>query len=647
MAPRPELERSTGNLCTADSIGHSTPVTSHKGDIKDGTGSPRSVKSDSVTVTVPPDGGWGWAVLFGTMLVNLVTIGHVKSFGVYFPNLMQHFSASPSRVAWIQALQISTCTFLSPVSSIMSQVIGPRNVALVGGILACFGLTVSSFVTKLGYIYFFYGVIQGLAATLSFTPGVMMIGQYFDKRRGFANGLGMAGNALGGILIPLLVDRLIAIYGVNGALLVMGGVILHACVGAMFWQPVEQHMVKVKRVAESVDNDVDSLYIDGEEEDEDSKLDLQENLPFDGKFFGAKRSTSVDDLAIRKLASPRPWDFYSRQVSMPGQTVDDVTENLIYPSISDRYSTLLSSHSADTIPDLQEIRMRKLRTESKASSFLYLSTFHLAPSSGALLTRERIAEDSETTTPCPDIDIQEVIDDKNNNNNCEKKQPVTKKKRRLSMPCFRNIGIDLSILHNSVFYVLMVSIMFHLLGYPGTQMFLPYRATTLGLSQRQAASLLSILAFSDLIGRIGCAWLSDFHWFPRKYWYIGGIFMSGVCAFSMQFTHDYLSLCACSAAFGLASGAYVGLMVALFADAFGGKLVALAYSLANMLSGFVALGGTPLMGYVLEQTGSYSICQTILGLSQVLGAAVWIFEPFAVRREKRKSMEQDNDDSKV
>lgn len=61
---------------------------------------------------VPPDGGWGWMVLLGTMTINIVVIGHGKSFGVYFKNLMDEFDASPSRVAWLQSLQIFMFSFL-------------------------------------------------------------------------------------------------------------------------------------------------------------------------------------------------------------------------------------------------------------------------------------------------------------------------------------------------------------------------------------------------------------------------------------------------------------------------------------------------------------------------------------------------------
>ena len=57
---------------------------------------------------VPPDGGWGWLVLFGSTLVNVLIPGTIKSFGVLFVEFLEVFEASPSTAAWIPAL----CYFL-------------------------------------------------------------------------------------------------------------------------------------------------------------------------------------------------------------------------------------------------------------------------------------------------------------------------------------------------------------------------------------------------------------------------------------------------------------------------------------------------------------------------------------------------------
>ena len=57
---------------------------------------------------VPPDGGWGWLVLLGSMMVNILIPGTIKSFGVLFVEFLEAFEATPTAASWIPAL----CYFL-------------------------------------------------------------------------------------------------------------------------------------------------------------------------------------------------------------------------------------------------------------------------------------------------------------------------------------------------------------------------------------------------------------------------------------------------------------------------------------------------------------------------------------------------------
>ena len=56
------------------------------------------------TKLVPPDGGWGWAVLFGAVMINMFLPGTVKSFGVLFVEFLKVFEITPTEASWIPAL---------------------------------------------------------------------------------------------------------------------------------------------------------------------------------------------------------------------------------------------------------------------------------------------------------------------------------------------------------------------------------------------------------------------------------------------------------------------------------------------------------------------------------------------------------------
>lgn len=58
--------------------------------------------------TKVPDGGWGWTVAFAFFFVEALTYGIIKSFGVFFNDLMESFDETNSRISWI----ISICVFV-------------------------------------------------------------------------------------------------------------------------------------------------------------------------------------------------------------------------------------------------------------------------------------------------------------------------------------------------------------------------------------------------------------------------------------------------------------------------------------------------------------------------------------------------------
>ncbi|XP_076344785.1 uncharacterized protein LOC143244288 isoform X3 [Tachypleus tridentatus] len=588
-------------------------------------------KSDGEVVVqgkeVPPDGGWGWAVEVGVVIANLLILGHLKSFGVYFTPLMERYDATPSQVAWIPAIQIAVMTFMAPVGSILAQKISPRQVTVIGGIVACVGLVCSSQAGSIKSLYFTYGVLGGLASVMCFTPGVMMISCYFHRRRGLGNGIAMAGNTAGGMILPIVADKLLYYYDLSGELLIMGSLMLHACAGAMLWQPVEWHMKTEYPNAEAFKDKLLSQppitpVTHSTSHTGNNVNSRTVSCAIDINIIGERqRSSSVDDIVINS----HTYDIhFSPKTAMEGQETSYNEEERIVDFVSEdrkiqkyhlrptsskqdspyRHCTRRSSRCAlpykrtplliaQSVDAIHGLERNVVETTESVTSLNYLSTFYLGPSSSAVPVVEELSEEN-SGLHSPSECVQAIQNEYNSRLRIPRRVLVfVNKIRRLKY-------IDTSFFSDSRFYVLVFSMGFHQIGYAGTQNFLPLHAEKiLGLTHSQAATLLTAVAFADLIGRVGCAWLSDYHIFPRKYWYMIGQFLSGVFAFLLQFTDEYVPLLACSAAFGLASGSYIGLIVVLFADVFGPEKAAHSHSLAIALCGFPALGGLPFLGKVL------------------------------------------------
>ena len=64
---------------------------------------------------------------------------------------------------------------------------------------------------------------------------------YFDKRRGIANAILVAGGSLGGLILPPVYRILLDTYGLRGALLITGGFLSNCIVGGILLRPLTFH----------------------------------------------------------------------------------------------------------------------------------------------------------------------------------------------------------------------------------------------------------------------------------------------------------------------------------------------------------------------------------------------------------------------
>ena len=70
------------------------------------------------------------------------------------------------------------------------------------------------------------------------TPTLTIINFYFEKKRGLANGILWSASGISIIVNPTMYRQLTDKYGIHGAMIIVGGILLNICVGAnLFRQP--------------------------------------------------------------------------------------------------------------------------------------------------------------------------------------------------------------------------------------------------------------------------------------------------------------------------------------------------------------------------------------------------------------------------
>ncbi|KAI4824058.1 hypothetical protein KUCAC02_012601 [Chaenocephalus aceratus] len=189
----------------------------------------------------PPDGGWGWVVVFGAFISIGFSYAFPKSLTIYFKEIQEYFSVSYSEIAWLSSVMLASMYAGGPVSSVLVNRYGSRPVVMVGGILVSTGMILASFGKTIMHLYLCVGLIGGFGLAFNLQPSLTIIGTYFQIKRPLANGLAMTGSPVVLFTLAPLNQWLFDNFGWRGSFLILGGIVLHCCIAGALMRPVNKH----------------------------------------------------------------------------------------------------------------------------------------------------------------------------------------------------------------------------------------------------------------------------------------------------------------------------------------------------------------------------------------------------------------------
>lgn len=185
-----------------------------------------------------PDGGWGWMVVFASLMICLISDGISFSFGLLYIEFLKEFQESKSKTAWIGSLFMAVPLILGPVGSALVDKFGCRKMTILGGIISGLGFIISSFADSIEMVFFTFGFLSGLGLCLCYVTAVVSIAYWFDKKRTLATGLGACGTGIGTFLYAPMTQYSIEEYGWRGTVLLLAGTFFNFCVcGALMRDP--------------------------------------------------------------------------------------------------------------------------------------------------------------------------------------------------------------------------------------------------------------------------------------------------------------------------------------------------------------------------------------------------------------------------
>ncbi|KAG7282035.1 hypothetical protein CRUP_020140 [Coryphaenoides rupestris] len=142
------------------------------------------------------------------------------------------------KLAWVGALAMGMIFLCSPVVSMFTDHFGCRKTAVGGATVAFIGLLSTSFATSLTLRYFTYGILFGCGSSFAFQPSLVILGHYFRRRLGLANGVVTAGASLFSMGLPVLLQEVAKPLGLSRTFQIISIFMLVQALLALTFRPL-------------------------------------------------------------------------------------------------------------------------------------------------------------------------------------------------------------------------------------------------------------------------------------------------------------------------------------------------------------------------------------------------------------------------
>ncbi|KAL3871119.1 hypothetical protein ACJMK2_039138 [Sinanodonta woodiana] len=481
----------------------------------------------------PPDGGWGWFVVLGSALIHILLGGFERSSGVLFLELRSRFGQSASATAWVSALFSTSRFMMGPVASAICQRFTIRFVVFVGSLLFALGVLLTGYAPNLTVVYIIFGLLGGFGSSLIYSPSLIIVSQYFNKKRGLAIGLSSAGFGLDTLFMPPLFGILFDRYGFQWTCLILSGISLTSVIAAFLFSPV----VPVGSIKSQTRKEQNICNINAEQE----------------LFF----QTDTTELHANSAKQEQTCI-----TTMPAENENDI------PVIG-RNGENVKPNKANVLNIRQTLRMKKVIQIGK--TFFAIKNL-------------------ET----------------------HKKKPL----------------LELSLLTNVTFLSLCIAMSLFTMAFHIAFVFLPPLIKDRGMTELDAAYIVTITGIMDVVGKILAGFILDLNSIKkyRLLIYNGIMIVVGTVSLLIPSVSTFTGFALLCAFYGLMLGAYISQKSIVIIDIPGVEKLTSSLGLLLWFQGAGTLVGPPISGFLKDVFGTYDGAFYLGGAGIIFGALILLAE---------------------
>ena len=172
----------------------------------------------------------GWIVVAAAFWLITVTSGSFYSYGVFFKPMLEEFGWTRQLTAGVMGVACLIYVMVLPFAGHLADRKGSRLVMAASAGLLGLGYVLGAHVRSATDLYLFVGVLGGLSYPGLLPIPVVVVMRWFEKNRGLALGIALAGVGAGTLVVPPLTALLVSAYGWRAAFSVLGFVVCLTCV---------------------------------------------------------------------------------------------------------------------------------------------------------------------------------------------------------------------------------------------------------------------------------------------------------------------------------------------------------------------------------------------------------------------------------